>query len=264
MLVCGPAMRTRLAITLACGLALTVAAGGCGSGNDAQNRAQDEARAIAGDIDGVLGDAQSELADLAKLPAVRSGDPQQCSAELKSRKKADDPRGEFTAFGAATADGTENCLSLPLDAPVDIGDRVYLLRALGTGGLGVGDFQIGRVTGITSIGLGYPVSGSSKGGEGIVLAPIDLSWLGKRLSDELDPDVKDLLVTDDHGTVLARVGETKTPIGENLGSDELVQAMLADGDGSGEFSSDAGKLAYGFTTVPASADEIHVAVGVEP
>jgi hypothetical protein len=262
MLVCEAVSRTRLLAAVSCALAITVVPAGCGSGNDAENQAQDQADAIAGDIDGVLGDAQDELTKLSKLPAVRSADPRSCSAEMKAQERSK-PDG-LGALGAAKPNGNLDCLSIPIDAPINIADRVYFLRALGTDGLGVSDFQIGRATGLLSIGLGYPVSGGSKDGYAIVLTVLDLDWLRRQLSHELDAGTVDLLVTDDHGTVLTRLGETKTPTGENLGSDELVQAMLTDLEGSGEFASDSGNLAYGYTTVPASGDEIHVAVGVRP
>jgi hypothetical protein len=258
-------MRTRLTIPLVCIAAIALGAPGCGSGNDSENRAQDQAAAIAGDLDGVLSDAGDQLAKLARLPAVKSGSPNRCSAAMTSAARLGNDSGEFTALGAATTEGDLNCLSIPITTPITVSDRAYFLRALGTGGLGVGDYQISRATGLQALGLGYPIDRSASGQRYVaVVTSVDLRWLAKRISDERDPDAVDVLVTDDHGTVLVRTSDVKTAAGENLGSDPLVQAMLSEGDGTGEFAGDAGNLAYGYTTVPASGDELHVAVGVRP
>jgi hypothetical protein len=170
----------------------------------------------------------------------------------------------YTALGAIDRDGDLYCLSEPTPEPINVSDRVYFLRAVGGHDLGVGDYQVGRATGEGSLGLGYPVLDAGDEVSAVVLAPLSLRWLQKRLEQRRDPAAQDVLVTDDHGTVLARVGEVRTAPGENLGRERLVQAMLERGEGSGEFALAGDRRRYAFTTVPHSDGQLHVAVGVRP
>ena len=61
---------------------------------------------------------------------------------------------------------------------------------------------------------------------------------------------RDVLVTDDHGTVLARVGEVRTSPGENLGREGLVKTMLGKSEGTLASAVDGERRPYGFTSFP--------------
>jgi hypothetical protein len=63
----------------------------------------------------------------------------------------------YTNFGVAGPDGLMWASALPMPRPVDISDRDYFQRAVLNKGLGIGGFQIGRVTGVPGINLGYPI-----------------------------------------------------------------------------------------------------------
>jgi len=209
------------------------------------------------DLDGVLAGVRENLAELSELPAVQNQDAAACMSDAQAFA---DPR--FTAVGAGALDGNLYCLSSGLPSPVNIADRAYFLRTVGTRDLGVGDYQIARSTGIDSIGLGYPVAGD--GGEltGVVISPLALPWLELRIGRRAGGRSVDNLVLDDHGTVLTRIGLEPTPRGTNLGRSKLEQAMLTEDFGHGKFKLRGDPVAAAWGIVPLSDGEIHVSVSV--
>jgi hypothetical protein len=213
------------------------------------------ARHLRRDLNGILAQARTQLARLSRLPSVQAGDKGACTMDMKAR--AGSPR--YTALGAADLTGAIYCLSLPLASPVTIADRAYFLRALGTGDLGVGDFQIGRATGQDSVGLGFPVRVGSRV-TGIVLSPLSLAWLDQRVETQLKRPTRDLLVIDDHGTVLAHAGRAAAVIGTNLGGTALVKKALHGNRDVRRTRFDGKRVRAAFDVVPLSDDTIHVAV----
>jgi Cache domain len=205
------------------------------------------------DLNSVLRAAKTQLIQLAALPSVQAADSSACTADVKAR--IGDAR--YGAFGASNLSGSVYCLSVAFTPPLSIADRAYFLRALGTRGFGVGDFQFGRATGSGAVGLGYPVI-SGGVDSGIVLATLATTWLDERLESDRH-GARDLLLIDDHGTVTAHAGATPTTVGTNLGGVALVKKAL--GDESGETSTRFGghKVRAAFETVPLSDGAMHVA-----
>ena len=209
------------------------------------------------DLDEVLFGARENLAELADIPAVQNQDAAACMTDSQS---FDDDR--FTGAGAASLDGNLYCFSPGLTAPVNIADRAYFLRAVGTRDFGVGDYQIGRSTGVDSLGLGYAVTDDAGELTGVTISPLSLTWLEQRIGRRASEKSVDNLVIDDHGTVLSRVGTKPTPIGTNLGRSKLERAMLAEDFGHGGFKLRGDPIAAAWGVVPLSDGELHVAVSV--
>jgi hypothetical protein len=263
----GPSSRKRaacvaLAAVLACtGLAVSFAgSAGATGGRDgaAIHRAEHlEARVVAR-LNRPFVKARHELRRLSTLGSVRAHDRDRCNRAMASRTV---PR-RYTAFGAANRGGNVYCLSQPLTSPVNIADRPYFVRAIGLRGFAAGDFQIGRATGVDSLGMGYPTRAEDGHINGIVLAPLSLDWLDGKVNALRPARTFDVLVTDDHGTVLGRAGHRHTPPGRNVSSAQLVKAMLADEAGSGRFHLGGTPVASAFDTVAATHGSVHVAVSV--
>jgi hypothetical protein len=209
------------------------------------------------DLDDVLFGARENLAELADLPSVQNQDAAACMSD--SQPFSDD---RYTGAGAASLDGNLYCFSPGLTSTVNIADRAYFLRTVGSRDLGVGDFQIGRSTGIDSIGLGYPVTDASGELTGVTISPLSLQWLERRIDRRAASYAADNLILDDHGTVLTRSGQVATPIGTNIGRAKLARAMLADDFGTGKFKLGGNPVAAAWGVVPLSDGEIHVSVSV--
>jgi hypothetical protein len=209
------------------------------------------------DLNSVLAGARENLAEAAEVPSVQAHDPA-CETDLQP---FDDRR--YTAVGAGDLDGNLFCFTSGLPSPVNIADRAYFLRTLGTRDLGVGDYQIGRSTGIGSFGLGYPITDAGSGEiTGVVISPIALPWLQGRIERRASAKSVDNLILDDHGTVLARTGDYATEPGTNLGRNKLVKAVLTDDFGFGDFKLAGDRVATAWGTAPLSDGELHIAVSV--
>jgi hypothetical protein len=168
----------------------------------------------------------------------------------------------YGSSGATDSKGSIFCLGIPF-SPTSIADRAYFLRAIGTRGFGVGDYQVGRVTGLGSIGLGFPIVVNRRA-TGIVLTVLSLDWLEQRIINRRPSGAVDVLVIDDHGTVLAHAGRRPAKPGTNLGNKALVETMLGKDQGVGTFRLGHKPVRAAFDTVPLSDHAIHVAVSVRP
>jgi hypothetical protein len=209
------------------------------------------------DLNEVLDDARADLAEVADLPSVHAQDGAACESDTQA---FDDQR--YTAFGAADIEGDVYCLSIGLASPINIADRAYFLRTVGTRQLSVGDYQLGRQTGLQTVGLGYPVIGDSGAVTGISLATLWLDWLGNRVERRQSARSADNLVIDDHGTVLARSGLADTDPGTNIASTKLAKSVLRDDFGVGRFRIAGDPVDAAWGIVPLSDGEMHVAVSV--
>lgn len=209
------------------------------------------------DLDDVLFGARENLAELADIPSVQNQDASTCMTDVQQFFDS-----RFVSVGAGELDGDLYCLTNGLPSPVNIADRAYFLRTLGTRDFGVGDYQISRSTGIDSVGLGYPVTDNSGQITGVTISPLSLPWLERRIGRQASSKSVDNLITDDHGTVLSRVGRELTPIGTNIGRSKLVREMLTEDFGNGKFTLKGERVAAAWGTVPLSDGEIHVSVSL--
>jgi hypothetical protein len=216
-------------------------------------------RHVRKDLNGILAQARAQLIQLAQLPSVQAGDASSCNADMKAR--GGDPR--YTAIGAADISGNVYCLSIPFTPPISAADRAYFLRAIGTGGFAVGDFQFGRVTGQGAVGLGFPVVSGDRA-TGIVLATLALAWYDPRVESQLKRPARDLLVIDDHGTVLAHAGPTPVSQGTNLGGTALVKKALKLDHSVGLTWFGGRRVFAAIDVVPLSGEAIHVAATGKP
>ncbi len=202
-----------------------------------------------------MSQARTQLVELSRLPSVQAGDKGDCNRDMAAR--AGSPR--YTALGAADLAGDVYCLSLPIGSPINIADRAYFLRALGTGGFGVGDYLVGRVTGQGALGLGFPVRVGGRS-TGITLSTLSLAWLDQRIEAQLKRPVRDLLVIDDHGTVLAHAGGAAVVTGTNLGGTALVKKALHVDRGVARTRFANKRVRAVFDLVPLSDGAVHIAV----
>jgi hypothetical protein len=223
-------------------------------------RAQKLDRKVTGKLDRIFAATRDELIKLTKLSGVKAQDSTACNAEMTARETS--PR--YTAFGAANRAGDLYCLSIPQSSATSVADRAYFLEAIGSDGFAVGDFQVGRVSATKMVTAGYPTHGSDGKINGIVLAGLSLSFIRDSLRSALPKSAVDLLVIDDHGTVLARSGQVNTGPGVNLLSQPLVHSMVIDDHGTGSFKLAGKKVVSAWDTAPLSTGGTHVAVSVRP
>ena len=247
------------ALVALCATAFMPPASSLAAGKGTRAKLERQARDLRKDLKGILVHARSQLIQLAALPSVQAQNASACNSDMAAR--AGDPR--YTALGATDISGNLYCLSIPFTPPISAADRAYFLRAIGTGDLGVGDFQFGRVTGQGQVGLGFPVVAGGRT-TGIVLATLAMAWLDPRVEAMRRRPARDLLVIDDHGTVLAHAGPTAVTQGTNLGGTALVKKALKLDSSQGITRFGGRRVFAAIDVVPLSGEGMHVAVTGRP
>ena len=150
------------------------------------------------------------LAALAVVPDVRSGDGAACGAVVSSLLKQH-PR--YSSIGAATRDGDVFCSAVALREPMNVAGRGYFWRAVVLRDFAVGEYMIGRITGKPILVFAYPALDEAGRVLAVVLAGLDLTWLGQVVAEARMPEASTVTILDRSGLVLARY----PPAGEEIG-----------------------------------------------
>jgi serine phosphatase RsbU (regulator of sigma subunit) len=178
--------------------------------------------------------ARQLLAAFARLPQLRAGSAGACSAFLAEMLAAYPP---YANLGVAEPNGELSCSAVPLRSAVNVADRAYFKRAVETRRFAIGDYQIGRVTGVPGITYGQPMLGVGGAVQAVVFAAQSLDWLTAALSGVEFPPGAVLVVTDRNGTVLARVPHAAGLVGKTLPEPEVLAALSRQSEG-GVFEAD--------------------------
>lgn len=191
-----------------------------GAKKDAMNLAQLAAR----EQTQMIVSTRQLLMSMAQLPSVTSlGAAALCSQALANLLR---PHPYYTNFGVATPDGNVYCSALPLARPVNIADRSYFRRALSSRDFGVGDYQIGRITGIPAINFGHAVLDGRGNVQSVIYAALSLSWLDQLTSGVRLPAGSAVTVVDSRGTVLAHHPDSKKWVGKSLREEPRGQTLF--------------------------------------
>lgn len=159
------------------------------------------AEATASDFERMVDDGRGMLFSLAQIEEVRAYRRPACD-RLLSRVLAASPR--YTALAVIDPDGYRVCGALPLENPLYLGDRSYILRAAGSHGFAVGDYQVGRITGRPTLGLAYPIHGPEGELTSMLGTTLDLTVLALQGSESRLPTDASYTLSDVSGNVLVR------------------------------------------------------------
>ncbi|MGE0354933.1 MAG: ATP-binding protein [Gemmatimonadales bacterium] len=198
---------------------------------------------------------------LSRLRAVRLRDGEACSelfADLIGRHP------EYGNLGAVTPDGRVYCSALPLAAPVNLADRAYIRAALANRRFAIGEYQIGRITGVPGVNAGMPVHDLDGHLVAVVFAALSLNTFDRILAGITLPPGAHALVLDRVGTVLLRYPEDRTWIGRpaadaaNLPFPQIAQGTVhTRGRDSLEYL-----YAIAKTTLPSGERGLEIAIGM--
>jgi PAS domain S-box-containing protein len=140
------------------------------------------------------------LQALAASPVIAGNDLQACARYLQRILTL---QPAYLNFGVIGPDGRLLCEATGNPASFNLGDRGYFQRALEGGGLAVGDYQVGRVTGRPSIAFARPVVTENGVAKGVVYAALDLQALSDNLRAGRAMPGAAVLLVDASGIVLA-------------------------------------------------------------
>jgi C4-dicarboxylate-specific signal transduction histidine kinase len=218
------------------------------------------AQAVA-EVETDLADARRLLSALAASPEVRKTDGAACKT-LMTRTLEENTR--YAQLGATLASGILFCNTNYSQRPQSVADRLYFRRALETQDFAIGEYVIGRITKLPSLGLAYPVKNDDGTFRGVVIAPLKLAWLAQRFAEISIPVTGEMVLLDSYGNILVRDPDAVEWQGRNISETPLGRAMLGDRNGEGTFAGADGEVRrYAFAVPAGSNNRLVVAVGIK-
>ncbi|HEU5318571.1 MAG TPA: ATP-binding protein, partial [Chloroflexota bacterium] len=160
--------------------------------------------------------------------AIRAADPARCGATLASAH-ALVPR--YALLAVALPDGTLACSSPPAGGTVSVAARSYFVDAVRTRRFAVGEYQVGWVSGETTLNVAEPVVGESGDVSAVVVAAVRVAALGESLDAIELPPGGALLAVDRRGVVLARRPDPQRWVGGEFAGADVVRRMRERGSG---------------------------------
>ena len=201
------------------------------SARDARQQATGDAERQTQQLAIVVTDQQRRIVDqtrqllsvLSALPQLRDGPlaAPACQALLAAVRRQNPL---YANIGVTDVDGKLLCSAEPIVKPVNFADRAWFRQPLATRDFAVGEYVVGRLTGMPSIGMGMPLYSTAGALRGVIYAAADLSWL-TQLSGKLPLPPGTIVVVVDHvGRILLRLPD---PEGKWLGQIAPESADLA-------------------------------------
>ena len=135
--------------------------------------------------------------------------------------------GLYHSMGIHNADGRLICNAVSWQGDVNVKDRRYFRLAAETRKFAVGDYQIGRATGLAGINFGYPVVDSERKLTGIVFAALDLNKMNELMAGTPLPRGGMLTIFDHNGMILARQPAVAGRLGQKARNTQIMEAVGA-------------------------------------
>ncbi|HXX05169.1 MAG TPA: diguanylate cyclase [Xanthobacteraceae bacterium] len=132
----------------------------------------------------------------------------------------------------AGTDGRIKCATDPRGIGLNVADRQYFQSALHTREFVLSDYLISRVHQLPALIATYPVMKDDGSVDGVVLASINLQWIGGLTATAARRADTAVDLIDGEGTLLATSAEQTGLIGTNFAGRTLVNAMLANDEGT--------------------------------
>ncbi|MBD3884062.1 response regulator [Phormidium tenue FACHB-886] len=206
--------------------------------------------------------ARQLLIALSQMPAIRQGKAEECNrllADLLTQYQA------YVGFGVLNATGYSICSAPDTAKPVYAGDRAYFRLARETRQFAMGEYQVGRVTGKSTLNFAYPILNESGQVRAIVVAALDLAWLDQLAAEVELPPGSVVTVSDRNGTILVRHPDSRNWVGKSVPHAPMTQRVLSQREGTAEaVSLDGVERLYAFTTLGDSFgnQDIRVRIGI--
>jgi len=152
----------------------------------------------------LLEQSRDYLATLAEFPEVRDGRNPTCSEYLQRALRHMEA---YTTISLIGMDGYLACGAVTPESELYLGDRAYFLRASSRNAFAVGDFALGRMSGLPVVGVAHPISEGTEI-QGILAASLDLDLLAERVSARHLPEGYTFTVLNQKKQVMVRLPRT--------------------------------------------------------
>ncbi len=169
--------------------------------------------------------ARQQLLDFAQFPSVRNAQlVSECNRTFAELLKY---HPLYANLGVIDPDGTLRCSGVPMIGKPDLSDRGYFHEAISTPGFSIGHYQIGRVSGQSSVNLAAPVLDADGHPQAVVFIAFSLDALSGRLIEtSVLPKDSTISIMDEHGTILARQPDPEKWVGQSLPEVTKIKTIL--------------------------------------
>lgn len=218
------------------------------------------ARQAADETNRIIAGVESLLLAVSRVPAIRDGDVEGCSAYLRDLGPH---LPHLIAVSVLDLNGRWSCGSLlPADPAVAYSDRTYFRESIAQDGLVLGLYTTGRMSGraVLPVAIAFPNRTGEKGG--VLVATIDLAWLGTVMRERGVPREGSLTIADREGTIIAREPLSQRFVGTAI-PENFQRLMNAPAAGVEEVrSQDGTKRVLGYIPVNVATPGLYVSAGL--
>ncbi|MGC1778209.1 MAG: diguanylate cyclase [Xanthobacteraceae bacterium] len=132
----------------------------------------------------------------------------------------------------AGTDGRIACSTEPLAVGLNVSDRPHFQKAMHSREFELSNYLINHVNQVPSLVATYPVLAEDGSVKGVVLAVINLQWIGELSATAARHSGASVMMIDGNGTLVAGSPDQQGLIGKRFGDSPLTQAMLGHDEGT--------------------------------
>lgn len=219
-------------------------------------------RTIAAEQNQLIAGTRQLLVRMSKLQAIQ--DP---ASAIQCHQFLEDLLGLYslyTNFGVANANGDMYCSALTLQQHTNIGDRLYFKRTMQTHDFGIGEYQVGRVTGVPGLNFSYPFFDDQGRVKGAIFAALSLDWLQSLVIKDKLPQGTSLRIIDSNGHILVQYPHFDKYSGESIVDTPLYKYLQENRDKDSAVISDKDNIRrfYAYSPLINSDAGIYIAADV--
>lgn len=162
----------------------------------------------------------------------------------------------------AGTDGRITCSTDPRAAGLNIAERNYFQAALTSREFALSDYMINRVQRAPGLIATYPIAGDGGKLTGVILAAINLDWVGDLAANAAQRSSASVVLIDGTGTLIAASADQAAQSGADYGGVGVVKDMLATDEGT-TTGTDLNGVRRIFAFVRLPWTNAHLAVGID-
>lgn len=218
------------------------------------------ARQAADELDRFFGGIESLLLAVSRVPLVRNGDREACDRYLSDLGPH---LPQVVSLFLLDSEGHWSCGSVrPDTADLTFLDRSYYKDALAREGVVIGTYTLDRVTGRPVLPVAMAARPAGEGGLGVLVATIDLGWLGRIMRERGVPGSGSITVADREATIVAREPLSERFVGTRI-PEPFHRLMHSAAAGVEEVTSQDGtKRVLGYVPLGRAPSGLYVSAGL--
>ena len=135
-------------------------------------------------------------------------------------------------LSVASIDGRIKCSTEPLAIGLNVSDRPHFQNALQSRGFTLSDYLINRLNQAPSLVATFPVIAEDGSVKGVVLAVINLQWIGDLAANAAQRAGASVMLLDGKGVVIAGSADQQDFIGRQFAGRSLTREMLGNDEGT--------------------------------